>query len=94
MYHTQKNPLKKITHAAPEISVVKGDKRRKLQKALLRYHDPKNAEILREGLKIMGRSDLIGNSKTHLVPFFKAILPSFGNAAKNTKFTAQKGRKK
>ena len=34
----------------------------------LRYHDPDNWPMLRQALKKMGRSDLIGNGKMHLVP--------------------------
>jgi hypothetical protein len=41
---------------------------RKLHKAFLRYYDPENWPILREGLQRMGRGDLIGNGDRHLVP--------------------------
>jgi hypothetical protein len=41
---------------------------RRLHKAFLRYHDPANWPLLREALKKMGRADLIGNGKRHLVP--------------------------
>jgi radical SAM superfamily enzyme YgiQ (UPF0313 family) len=41
---------------------------RRLHKAFLRYHDPENWPLLREALKRMGRADLIGNGKKHLVP--------------------------
>jgi len=34
----------------------------------LRYHDPENWPMLREALHKMGRSDLIGNGKKHLIP--------------------------
>jgi hypothetical protein len=39
-----------------------------LHKAFLRYHDPDNWPILRKALKKLGRADLIGNGKLHLVP--------------------------
>ena len=39
---------------------MKGEKRRRLHKAFLRYHDPNNWPLLREALKEMGRQDLIG----------------------------------
>ena len=42
-----------------------------LHKAFIRYHDPANWPMLREALKRMGRADLIGNSKKHLVPAFQ-----------------------
>ncbi len=68
MYHTAKNPLRKVSRHSETVDIVKGDKRRRLHKAFLRYHDPNNWPLLREALKSMGRSDLIGNSKQHLIP--------------------------
>ena len=38
----------------------------------MRYHDPKNWDVLRKALKQMGRSDLIGNREEHLVPYSSA----------------------
>ena len=74
MYHTQRNPLKKITrHAADSevVETVRASRMRKLHKAFLRYHDPENWPLLRDALKQMGRADLIGNSKKHLIPSFQ-----------------------
>ena len=68
MYHTGKNPLRKVTQNSEEVSSAKGLRVRRLHKAFLRYHDANNWPILREALKAMGRSDLIGNGKRHLVP--------------------------
>ena len=68
MYHTAKNPLKKVDRSSERVSVVRGDKRRRLHKAFLRYHDAENWPMLRAALKRMGRADLIGNGKQHLVP--------------------------
>ncbi|MDP1527495.1 MAG: YgiQ family radical SAM protein [Rhodocyclaceae bacterium] len=68
MWHTGKNPLKRVSKDSEEVPVVRGGRQRKLQKAFLRYHDPKNWPLLREALKAMGRADLIGNGKRHLVP--------------------------
>ncbi|MFN4148690.1 MAG: YgiQ family radical SAM protein [Rhodocyclaceae bacterium] len=67
MWHTGKNPLKRDP-GSEEIAVARGLKQRRLHKAFLRYHDPKNWPLLREALKRMGRADLIGNGKRHLVP--------------------------
>jgi hypothetical protein len=50
------------------VETARAGKLRRLHKAFLRYHDPDNWEILREGLQRMGRSDLIGSSEQHLVP--------------------------
>jgi hypothetical protein len=44
---------------------------RRLHKAFLRYHDPENWPLLREALQKMGRADLIGNGKKHLIPSFQ-----------------------
>ena len=54
-----------------DIPVPKSFKQRRLHKAFLRYHDPKNWPLLREALKDMDRSDLIGNGKQHLIPSFQ-----------------------
>ncbi len=68
MYHTGKNPLKRVRHNSDIMPTVKGLPQRQLHKSFLRYHDPDNWPILRKALKKMGRSDLIGNGKLHLVP--------------------------
>jgi len=73
MYHSGKNPLKKVTHQSEEVQVVKGERQRRLHKAFLRYHDPKNWPLLRDALKAMGRADLIGNGKHHLIPTFQPL---------------------
>jgi uncharacterized radical SAM protein YgiQ len=71
MYHTGKNPLRKVTAAAEGVEVVRSGRVRKLHKAFLRYHDPENWPLLREALRRMGRADLIGNGRRHLVPSFQ-----------------------
>jgi hypothetical protein len=72
MYHTEKNPLKKVLGGkAEKVEVVREGRRRRLHKAFLRYHDPDNWPILREALKAMGREDLIGNGKKHLIPLYQ-----------------------
>ena len=73
MYHTNKNPLRKVTRDSETVDIVRGEKRRRLHKAFLRYHDPKNWPLLREALKTMGRADLIGNGKHHLIPTFQPL---------------------
>jgi hypothetical protein len=72
MYHTEKNPLKKVLGGKAEaVPVVKQGRVRRLHKAFLRYHDPDNWPLLREALKEMGREDLIGNSRKHLIPSYQ-----------------------
>jgi len=73
MYHSGKNPLKRITRASEEVVIPKGIKVRRLHKAFLRYHDPDNWPLLREALKRMGRADLIGNGKHHLIPAYQPV---------------------
>ncbi len=68
MWHTEKNPLRKVTAESEGVAVVRGARQRKLHKAFLRYHDPENWPLLREALKTMGRADLIGPGKRHLIP--------------------------
>ena len=73
MYHSGKNPLKKVGRNSEEVIVPKGTRVRRLHKAFLRYHDPDNWPVLREALKRMGRADLIGNGKHHLVPAYQPL---------------------
>jgi uncharacterized radical SAM protein YgiQ len=68
MYHSGKNPLRKVTADSEEVPIPKAGGVRRLHKAFIRYHDPNNWPMLREALKKMGREDLIGNGKKHLVP--------------------------
>lgn len=69
MYHTQRNPLKKLDRQEGEsVGAVRNARQRKLHKAFLRYHDPENWPLLRDALKAMGRADLIGNGKKQLIP--------------------------
>jgi hypothetical protein len=68
MYHSGKNPLHKVDENSEIVNTAKSGKTRKLHKAFLRYYDPENWPTLREGLRRMGRGDLIGNGDRHLVP--------------------------
>ena len=88
MYHTGKNPLRKVTRDSEEVSVVRGEKRRRLHKAFLRYHDPNNWPLLREALKDMGRADLIGNGKHHLIPTFQPVTGGSYDSARRKNSTA------
>ena len=68
MYHSGKNPLRKVTRSSEAVTIPKGIKVRRLHKAFLRWHDANNWPLLREALKNMGRADLIGPGKHHLIP--------------------------
>ena len=73
MYHSGKNPLHKVTRTSEDVVIPKGTRQRRLHKAFLRYHDPNNWPLLREALRQMGRSDLIGNGRNQLVPTYQPI---------------------
>jgi uncharacterized radical SAM protein YgiQ len=73
MYHSSKNPLRKVSRSSEEVVIPKGIKVRRLHKAFLRYHDPENWPLLRDALKRMGRADLIGNGKQHLIPAYQPV---------------------
>jgi hypothetical protein len=68
MYYSGRNPLKKLHYKSERLHIPKKLEQRRLQKAFLRYHDPKNWPQLREALTSMGRTDLIGSGEQHLVP--------------------------
>jgi uncharacterized radical SAM protein YgiQ len=73
MYHSGKNPLRKVTADSENVAIPKAGNVRKLHKAFIRYHDPNNWPILREALQKMGRADLIGNGKQHLIPAWQPL---------------------
>ncbi|MCW2479234.1 YgiQ family radical SAM protein, partial [Candidatus Symbiopectobacterium sp. NZEC135] len=68
MYYSGKNPLSKVDYHSEEVVVPRGDRQRRLHKALLRYHDPANWALIREALTTMGLKHLIGNRRECLVP--------------------------
>jgi len=68
MYHTGRNPLRRVRRDGETLSVPRGLRQRRLHKALLRYHDPENWPMLRKALREMGRADLVGRGIDCLVP--------------------------
>ncbi|MFT6463532.1 MAG: putative radical SAM protein YgiQ [Halopseudomonas sp.] len=82
MYHSGKNPLRRVTYKSDSVNTVKGERQRRLHKAFLRYHDAKNWPLLREALQEMGRGDLIGNSKQHLIPTYQPAVEGYTSARK------------
>jgi len=97
MYHSGRNPLRKIHRTAKSdeetVDIVRGEKRRRLHKAFLRYHDPNNWPLLREALKSMGRVDLIGNGKHHLIPTFQPLVDGSYQSARRKNSTAAPAQK-
>ncbi|MGU0042829.1 DUF3362 domain-containing protein [Escherichia coli] len=53
---TPEKPLAKIGYQSEDVFVPKGDKQRRLHKALLRYHDPANWPLIRQALEAMAKS--------------------------------------
>ncbi len=69
MYYSETNPLKRVKYKKrEEVPVAKGERQRRLHKALLRYHDPDNWPMIREALISMGKKYLIGDKPGCLVP--------------------------
>ena len=98
MYHTDLNPLKGISRIpgrAEKVDTVRGERRRRLHKAFLRYHDANNWPLLREALKTMGRADLIGSGKHQLIPAWQPATDGSYQSARrknSTPIVATKGR--
>jgi hypothetical protein len=88
MYHSGKNPLKRVGRDTEGVDIVKGERRRRLHKAFLRYHDPNNWPLLRDALKAMGRADLIGNGKHHLIPTWQPLTDGAYQSARRKNSTA------
>ena len=80
MYHTDKNPLHQVTYKSEtcaersrsKVHTAKSPEQRKLHKAFLRWHDPKNWPLLRKAMAEMGRQELIGDGENQLIPHYKA----------------------
>jgi uncharacterized radical SAM protein YgiQ len=93
MYHSGRNPLKKLHYKSEKMQIPKKLEQRRLQKAFLRYHDPANFDQLREALQKMGRSDLIGSEDKHLVPPAKPVWQQRGAAVRKQAVRKQEVRK-
>jgi uncharacterized radical SAM protein YgiQ len=90
MYHTDLNPLKGIHRdgRAEKVDIVRGERRRRLHKAFLRWHDPNNWPLLRDALKAMGRADLIGNGRQQLIPSYQPATDGSYSSARRKNSTA------
>ena len=94
MYHSRRNPLKKVATDSELVETARAGRIRKLHKAFLRWHDPENWPLLREALVAMGRADLVGNGPHCLVPRQQpAALAKAGQGAAAPGRTARGGRK-
>ena len=90
MYHTGLNPLVGVhrDERGEAVDTVKGERRRRLHKAFLRWHDPNNWPLLRDALKKMGRGELIGNGKQHLIPTWQPATDGGYQSARRKNSTA------
>ena len=69
MYHTGRNPLRGLHYKRGEkVTRVRDLDKRRLHKALLRYHDPANWPMIREYLRSIGRANLVGEGEGCLIP--------------------------
>jgi uncharacterized radical SAM protein YgiQ len=93
MYHSGKNPLHRVSRGSEEVHIPRGTRVRRLHKAFLRYHDPNNWPLLREALRQMGRSDLIGNGRQQLVPTYQPIGTGRAHEGKRRPAAAATARK-
>lgn len=91
MYHSGRNPLKKVSYKSEKLYVPRELEERRSQKSLLRYHDEDNWPRLREVLEKMGRGDLIGNAEWQLVPAEEKIRNQRSNAVHKNAQQAKKG---
>jgi uncharacterized radical SAM protein YgiQ len=89
MWHSGKNPLRKVTHSSEEVHIPKGLKVRRLHKAFLRWHDANNWPILRDALRRMGRADLIGPGKQHLIPAWQPLGTGDAHEGRRSKHAPQ-----
>jgi len=62
MYYTGIDPF-----TGREVHVPRG-REKEIQRAMLHYRDPKNLDLVREGLAAAGREDLAGSAWNCLVP--------------------------
>ena len=72
MYYTGIHPM-----TGKPVKVTTDYHEKQLQRALLQYSKPENANLVREALRLAGREDLIGNTSDCLVR------PAFGEGRRN-----------
>ena len=89
MYYTGIHPMTKKT-----VYVTTDYREKQLQRALLQFTRPENANLVREALKLAGREDLIGFDKDCLVkPDYRAAKGKFDPTRKSEDRLRQKERK-
>lgn len=81
MYYTGIHPM-----TGKPVYVTTDYREKQLQRALLQFSKPENANMVREALRLAGREDLIGYTADCLVR------PAFGQGEKSTRFVPEKKR--
>jgi uncharacterized radical SAM protein YgiQ len=94
MYHSEKNPLKKVRYKSEKMYVPKELEQRRLQKSFLRYHDPKNWDVLRAALKAMNKTELIGDGDNQLIPAPENSKTGYTKTMQQNKNRSKTGRRK
>ena len=92
MYHSGTNPYGRVVRDGESVYIPKGARQRRLHKAFLRYHDANNWPLLREALRDMGREDLIGNGRKHLIPTYQPKGTGGGQSGRQRPFRTQHAR--
>jgi len=92
MYHSGHNPLQRVSYKSKKMKVHTELKSRRVQKAFLRYHDPKSWPMLREALKDMGREDMIGSGKNALIPKEEPAEHRYARQQRNKAGESTRGR--
>ena len=82
IYHTGIDPM-----TGEKVYVPKSFEERKMQRALLQYWMPENAELVRRALEELGRTDLIGNTSHCLVQQSRNYTKKVKNAMDNSRYT-------
>ena len=85
MYHSDRNPLKQVSYKSEKLYTPKNADQRKIQKALLRYHDESNWPLLQKMLPEMGYGNLVGDRDECLVPEEKKEPTSSRTKAKGSR---------
>ncbi len=92
MYFSGKNPLGKVGYKSAAVRTPKTIEQRRLQKALLRFHDQANWPMLRDAFRKMGREELIGDGEGALIPLEQTGRKRFGDTRRGFK-VKQKSRR-
>ncbi len=91
MYYTGFDPSEKIKDNSQEVFCVKGEIKRRIQKAILRYHDSANYEIVRQVLRDNQLDYLIGSGSECLVPFKDFSVKKVWSKEKHQKVGSSRG---